>query len=361
MKPAVTRLRDMQPGQLGDCFVLLAAKERGTTRDGKPYYRVTFTDAERSATAMIWSDSEWFEQCEQQWEVNRCYKIRCLYRHTQYGPEVQIQLIREATEADREQGFDPNELLPGSRFDPDEMFNELLELVEQHVGDAAVRKLVLKLLKENESEIKLSAAAARYHHAFRGGYLEHTLSVARTAVYLADKYAAYYPDLEPPLSKSLVVAGAVLHDIGKLRELKTLPAGADYTAAGRLVGHVLLGRDMVREAALTIPELDEETRLRLEHIVVSHQNLSEWGSPIPPRTPEALLVYFADDIDAKFYEMAEALYQAKGSDEEFTGRDNALRRRIFRGLKPSENASSKAAASTFSQSEPDSERNSDAV
>ena len=96
--------------------------------------------------------------------------------------------------------------------------------------------------------------------------------------------------MRPPLDKSLVVAGAVLHDIGKLIELDAQPQGAAYSARGKLIGHILLGRDMVRDKASEIDGLDSEQLLRLEHIIISHQNLPEWGSPIAPHTPEALLV-----------------------------------------------------------------------
>jgi 3'-5' exoribonuclease len=191
---------------------------------------------------------------------------------------------------------------------------------------------VTAVLEEHAESIKRFPAASRNHHAFRGGFLEHVLSVTRTAVYLADKYIAYYPDMQPPLSKSLVVSGAILHDIGKLTELQEGPDGATYSPAGKLIGHILLGRDLVRETAHTLADVDPETLLRLEHVIVAHQNLPEWGSPVAPHTPEALLVYFADDVDAKFHMMAAALEAEPRDNEEFTDRDNPLRRTIFRGL-----------------------------
>lgn len=327
----VVVLSDLSPGERGDCFVVLASRERARTRDGKPYYRVTFRDRGRTVTTMVWSDTPWFADCDAGWEVGRFYKVRGQYTENQYGPQFELERIREATEDDRAQGFDPAGYFPQSRFDPDTMFDELMRLVEEHVADAGLQRLVTEILVENADAVKQSTAAARNHHAFTGGYLEHVLSVTKTAVYLADKYCEYYPAMQPPLSKSLVVAGAVLHDIGKLHELKYQPHGATYTAEGRLLGHILLGRDVVRDKGRDIPELDTEMLLRLEHIVVSHQNLPEWGSPIPPKFPEALLVHYADDVDAKFAMMAAALATAADS-QEFTGRDNPLRREIFRGL-----------------------------
>jgi len=159
--------------------------------------------------------------------------------------------------------------------------------------------------------------------------LEHTLSVTRTAVFLADKYDEYYPDLAPRLDKDLVVAGAILHDVGKLRELEQSPTGAAYTPAGEMVGHILQGRDMVREAA-GVAEVDAETLLRLEHLIVSHQRLPEWGSPKPPMTPEAVLVHYADDVDAK-YHMVYRILRDDTTPGALTSRKNVLGHRIYRG------------------------------
>jgi 3'-5' exoribonuclease len=331
------RLCELQAGQAGDCFVLLVSKTRGSTRDGKPYYRVVFRDSGRTATAMIWSDGALFADCEQAWEPGRFYKLRCRYTENQYGPQVDIDRIREATKDDAADGFDPAEFVTASRFDPDVMFSELMEIVETQVEDPGLRQLVAEILTENSDAVRAHPAASRNHHAFRAGFLEHVLSVTRTAVYLADKYRDYYPDMQPLLSKSLVVAGAVLHDIGKLHELIDQPQGAVYSPPGRLIGHLLLGRDMVRAKAAEIPNLDPELLLRLEHIIVAHHNVPEFGSPIPPHTPEAMLVYHCDEIDAKFNMMVLALADP-GGEMGFTSRDNPLRRSIFRGLPPTDSS-----------------------
>ena len=328
----VLKLSEMEPGQVGDCFALLASRQRALTRDGKPYFRVEFRDARRTATAMIWSDSGHFADCEAKWQVGGFYKLRCKYLENQYGPQVDLDRVREVQPEDAADGFDPAEFYRASRFDVDRMYAELVEIARTQISDVPLRELTVAILEEHADRIKQLPAASRNHHAFRGGFLEHVLSVTRTAVFLADKYSAYYRRMQPPLCKSLVVAGAILHDIGKLRELQVNPQGAEYSPQGRLIGHILLGRDIVREKAAATPELDPEILLRLEHIIVSHQNLPEWGSPISPHTPEALLVYYADDVDAKFFMMASALEDEPGGDEPFTGRNNALRRNVFRGL-----------------------------
>jgi 3'-5' exoribonuclease len=330
----VVTLSGLTPGEQADCFALLSARERATTRDGKPYYRCSFRDEGRSVTAMIWSDSAFFADCDQSWQPGQFFKLRCRYSETNYGPQIDIDRLRPATDEDRADGFDPASFYARSRFDPEEMYNELMYLVEAEIDDVPLRQLVAEILVEHAEAIKTIPAAKRNHHAYRSGFLEHVLSVTRLGVHLADKYREYYPDMQPPLSKSLVVAGAVLHDIGKLGELDAQPHGAEYTAQGRLVGHILLGRDLVRDKAREIGELDPEILLRLEHIIVAHQNLPEWGSPIAPHTPEALLVHYADDIDAKFHMFAALLEQEPTDDEQFTSRNNPLGRAIFRWLEP---------------------------
>ena len=333
MTAEIIRLSELTPGQSGDTYALLASKEEARTRDDKPYFRVTFKDAHRSAVAMIWSDHGLFEDCSATWTEGDFYKLRCRYDENNYGSQIEIDRIRPVVEGDRDNGFDPVDFFTATRFDRVEMFDELCGLARQHITDEPLQQLVLSILDENADGIRQHSAAARNHHAFFGGYLEHTLSVVRTAVFLADKYFDYYRQMQPPMSKSLVIAGAILHDIGKLHELEFKPSGWEYTAKGRLVGHILIGRDMVRDKAAEIPEFDEETLLRLEHIIIAHQNLPEWGSPIAPHTPEALLVHFADDIDAKFHELAIQLEADWPDDAEFTSHRNPLRRRIFRGLK----------------------------
>jgi 3'-5' exoribonuclease len=148
-------------------------------------------------------------------------------------------------------------------------------------------------------------------------------------VFLARRYDAYYPEMRPALNKALVVAGAVLHDIGKIRELAGRPTGTVYTPQGELIGHMPLGRDIVREAAAEV-EIDPETLLRLEHLILSHQRLPEWGSPKPPMTPEALLVHYADDIDAKYHIMYQVL-QTDSNPGELTSNKNLLYQKVYRG------------------------------
>src|SRR5262249_19106278 len=153
----------------------------------------------------------------------------------------EIRKIRTVSDADRADGFDPADYRPRSRFDSQEMFDELTGLVVEKITRPELRALVLHVLMTHREALLQLPPAVKNHPAFHGGWLEHVLSMTRTCIYLAEKYAAAYPELRPPLDNDLVVAGGVLHDIGKVRELATTPTGAEYTPEAYLIGHVLQG------------------------------------------------------------------------------------------------------------------------
>ena len=329
----IVKLSEMSPGQEADLFLLMTVKEELKTKTGKPYFRVGFRDGGREVSFPIWGDSPWAVDCRDRWNPGVFYKLRAVYQETGFGPQLEIRKIREVVDADAADGFDPTFLLPRTRFDPQQMFDELRTIAQQRIGNAALRRLVESLLTTHREMWLVHPAARRNHHAYVGGLVEHTLSVTRTCVYLADKYAEYYPEMRPPLDKDLVVAGGILHDIGKMREMEQRPEGAAHTPEGSLIGHILIGRDMVREAAAGLKgneALDADTLLRLEHLIIAHQGRPDWGSPKLPMTPEALLVHYADDIDAKFSMMA-AILAEDANPGPLTSKKNVLMQQVYRG------------------------------
>jgi 3'-5' exoribonuclease len=244
--PLIT-LAEANDGQEADWFLLLSRKEELKTREGKPYWRVTFRDAHRELNMPLWQDSPWADVCRDEWQVGNFYKIRGIFRDSQFGPQIEIRKWRVTHEDDKAEGFDPLMLLPRSQYDVTTMFTELVALAQQHIVDASLAALVMDILTRYRELICDLPAAVHHHHAFRGGFLEHILSVTRNAVFLADKYSLAYPVELPPTSRDLVIAGALLHDIGKLWELRTTSTGAEYSPVGELIGHALLGRDLIRE------------------------------------------------------------------------------------------------------------------
>jgi 3'-5' exoribonuclease len=330
-KPPLFRLGEMTPGQSGDFFALLAERTRKETRDGKPFFTCRFKDARRTATAMVWADSVWYELCERDWQEGRFYKVRGMYgEHDHYGPQIEVHNIREVTEADRAEGFNPADFIDHSSRDPEEMFAELTGLAEAQIGDAGLKRLVLTLLQRHAEPLKRLPATTRHFYPFLGGLLEHTLSVTRNCLLLVDKYAGQFSQLKPPLNRDLVLAGAILHDIGRVLEFDGDMQAVQRTVPGHLVGHLFLGRDLVRDTARELADVNQELVLLLEHIIVSHLNLPEWGSPRLALIPESLIIHHADDLDAKLEMYARCLGrdQAPGP---FTDRDPVLNRQLYKG------------------------------
>jgi 3'-5' exoribonuclease len=335
-KVPLVRLSELQPGQTADFFAQLAEKKRGATRDGKPLYGVKFRDARRTVSCVpIWADSPFFEDFQTQWQIGQFFKLRATFgEHEKYGPQIEIEQIRAVGERDREEGFTELDFVEHSRRDPDEMFAELDALVVGELKDPPLRHLVQKLLHAHADALKLLPATARTFYPFAGGWLEHTLTVTKNCVWLADRYLAQFPDLTPPLNRDLVIAGAVLHDIGRLRELEVGTPGqpARLGVDGELFGHLLLGRDLVRDAARDIPDLNPELLRLLDHLLYTHLRLPEWGSPRLPLIPEVLIVHHADDLDAKFEMYARCLTKDAG-DGPLTERDPVLGRPLLKNRK----------------------------
>jgi 3'-5' exoribonuclease len=330
-KPTLVPLHELTPDQYADCFAQLVEKKHGTTREGKPFYTCRFSDAQRIVTSMVWADSPLFVACESEWQEGQFFKVRGTYgQHERFGPQLELEQVRPARDADKEDGFDPAKLVEHSRLDPEAMFAELKQLVTEHVADEPLRRLVLTLLDAQAEPLKRLPATHGKFYPFAGGLLEHTLSVTRTCLWLVERYAAHYTDLSPPLNKGLVVAAAALHDLGRVREFGGDALGRQQTIEGRMIGHLMLGRDLVRDAARDIPDLEPELVQMLEHIVVAHLALPEWGSPRLPLVPECLIVHHADDLDAKLEMYARCLSRDRAPGP-FTDRDPVLNRQLYKG------------------------------
>lgn len=328
----VVKLSDLVDGQEAVCFAALVRKTRGTTQRNQPFLRCLFRDKRVEYESMLWNDHPLYDQA-QSWTEGMAYRLVARGKQDlRYGFQIELLGIRPATDADAAEGYDFYDLVESSRFEAVERIDKLRAIIDKYIKDKHLHKLVNAILEENLGLFSKIPAAQKLHHAFAGGLLEHVCSVARLSGILADHYAQYYSDLDPPLNKSLVVAAAVLHDFGKLRELSYSPVESKYTKEGQLIGHVLLGRDMVREAARSIEGFPSETLLLLEHAIVAHHGRHEFGAPVLPKTIEALLVSYVDDLDAKMNIVARAR-QNSSNGEAFTERVWALdNRSIYKGI-----------------------------
>lgn len=200
--------------------------------------------------------------------------------------------LHQACQKSAGREYDPKDYLPVSEKNIDEMYEELCGIIRS-VNNPYYKKLLSSFFledKEFEKRFKFHSAAKTVHHGFVGGLLEHTLSVTKHC----DYFAAYYP----MLNRNLIVTAAIFHDIGKLEELSVFPEN-DYTDEGQLLGHIMIGAEMVGERIRTIEGFPVRMANELKHCILAHHGELEYGSPKKPALAEALALSFADNVDAK--------------------------------------------------------------
>lgn len=327
------KLSEMVDGQDAECYAALSRKVRAYKKDGQPYWRCTFRDKRGELEAIVWPDAALAAAAES-WTEGQAYRIKGRAKSTdRFGRQLDLAAVRPVEESDDQEGYDPADLYEVSKFPVARLRERLDVIIAKAIDDPHLKQLVLKLMTDHQPLLDKMPAAAKIHHPQTAGLLEHVWSMSRIAFFLSDHYAKYYDELNPPLNRSLVVTAAIVHDLGKLKELEYRPVGAIYSKVGNLLGHIVIGRDMVREAAGTIEGFPEELLLQLEHVILSHHGKREFGSPVTPATIEAVLVSYIDDLDAKMNAAARALLDPRG-DEQFTEKVFALdNRALYRGVK----------------------------
>lgn len=336
-------LHDLLIGQTAETFALFSERTPGQTRDGKPFFTCRFKDRFRSAAYMAWADSTWFADCEKAWVLGQAYRLTVTYsHHEKYGPQIDILKWRNINADDRNAGFDLANLVDSTRFSIPAMWEELLALVDKEIRQPALKKLILTLYDNHAPALQSLPATEGRFYPFRGGWLEHTLSLTRSCILLADHYLKHYEGVQPILDRDLILAGALLHDIGRVLEFTTDPLGIliQPTVPGKLFGHISLGRDLVRQTAREQGELLSDFIERLEHIILSHLVHPEWGSQRLPMIPEVLILHHADDLDAKL-EMYLRCLSRDQTPGPFTARDPVLGKAL---LKPIPNDQSRSDA-----------------
>ncbi len=247
--------------------------------------------------------------------------VKVAGRTESFNGRLQIALdkIRRVNpDQDRSQGFREEDCVLSAPRPVAEMWQELEGLIQQ-VRDPFIRQLLSDITREHGDKLRVWPAALTVHHAYRGGFLEHILAVARSSLTLGAAYGA---------DQDLLTAGALLHDIGKLQELD-YDRSTSYTRDGNLVGHVTLGTIMVRTAIAAIPDFPDVVRSQIEHLIVSHHGHKEFGAPVEPMTIEAMILSAVDDLDAKINQVRQAL--AEDGDGEFTAYHQRLGRVLWRG------------------------------
>jgi 3'-5' exoribonuclease len=327
----VVRLSDLQNGQEAECFAALVRKDGGVTKRGERFLKCYFRDRRKTFEAPLWANHPLLKAAEE-WVDGSPYRLRVRAEDKpRFGLQLEILEIRPAGPEDAAEGYDLGDLYESSRFDQERLLESIQNLIQKNIEEPHLKELVFRVLAENDELFRKIQAATNFHHSYNSGLLEHVWSMTRISSFVAEHYSKYYDALNPPLNKGVIVAASILHDIGKLKELRYHPVEAKYTKEGSLIGHVLMGRDMVRDMARQIEGFPEETLLLLEHAILAHHGKKEFGAPIVPQTIEALIVSFVDDLDAKVNIAARERLRST-TEGEFTDKVFALDRRIYKGV-----------------------------
>ncbi|TVQ96934.1 MAG: HD domain-containing protein [Deltaproteobacteria bacterium] len=282
----------LQPGDRpDDLLVLLTGQRSGTTRSGSTFLTVTLQDSTGQLTGRIWSPET---ICPQ--GLSSPAPVRVTGRVETFREERQLNV--DAIRAVEASPAEMQQLVPASHWSAEVLEAAIRSHVVQHTrADGPVRRLLEHLLAAPDigGRFFTVAAAAANHHAYWSGLAEHTLSMLRTAALLQAHYERYYPGM---LDGELLVAGVLLHDMGKVWEFEAGPVPA-YSTAGRLVGHIPMMAARLERAAVELGDVPEALIVEVQHLVLAHHGEYEYGSPRRPKTAEAQLLHYIDQIDAK--------------------------------------------------------------
>ncbi len=323
-------VRDLQPNQTIVAAFLVQAKDVRFKRTGESYLSLILADKTGDLEAKIWENVEEFEPL---FERDDFVKVKGAVQVFRQRPQLTVHKLRRL----EEQEVDLTDFFPRSARDPEEMWREL-EAVVAAVQNPHLHALLSAILSDPEiaSRLKSAPAAKSFHHAYLGGLLEHNLSLCRVAKLVVQNY--------PGLDEDLVIAGIVLHDLGKIYEL-SYSRSFGYTSEGQLLGHMILEIEILHRKLAQMPEFPRPLQTLLEHLIISHHGQYDFGSPKLPMFPEALLLHYLDDLDSKLQGMQSLLEKETLLESDWTGFLPSLGRPILKVGKFLQSSGSETSAS----------------
>ncbi len=293
-------LSELKEGSHIQGVYLCKQKTAAVTKNGKNYENVILQDKSGTLDAKIWDP---YSEGIEEFEVLDYIYVSGSVSSFNGSLQASLRQVRRATESE----YIPADYVPVTKQNRNVMLQELLSIKDQ-VEDPYYRRLLDSFFVEDTDFLQSfqdHSAAKSVHHSFVGGLLEHTLAVCRLCLYLSAHY--------PVLNKDLLLTSAMLHDIGKTRELSLFPLN-DYTDDGQLVGHIVIGTEMIHDHIKEIPGFPELLEIELKHCILAHHGEYEFGSPKKPAIVEAVALNMADNLDAKLETMKEILENGPAGD-----------------------------------------------
>ncbi len=292
----MTYIEEYKEGNKFFGIYLCKSKQILKTKAGKTYYSLLLQDKTGIIDAKVWELNNGIDDFDSMDFIMTDGMVTSF----QGSRQVNVNRIRKAQEGE----YDPAEYIPASKYNREEMYQELKKVV-MTITEPHLRKLAEKYFVEDAgfiAEFKQHSAAKSVHHAFVGGLLQHTLAVAKICSFVAACY--------PVIDRDLLITAALFHDIGKVWEISEFPSN-EYTDEGQLLGHIFLGAELVGKEAALIPGFPKTLAAELQHCILAHHGELEYGSPKKPAMAEALALAFADNMDAKLEMITEVYDKAE--------------------------------------------------
>jgi 3'-5' exoribonuclease len=310
-------ITDIKAGDRVDDIFVLSEKILSQKRDGNNFLNVTLSDKTGTIKGVVWDNVDQIAAGITSGDFAHVNGSVSDYRGT-------LQVVIKNMEPFSPDRVDPSDFLPQTSRDIEGMFERLVKRMDSITTDY-LKALIDAFFKDKEfvNKFKTAPAGKKMHHAYIGGLLEHTLSM----VSLADKIAGHYSGID----RDLLLSGAILHDIGKIDEFE-YQFKIDYSDKGRLLNHIVIGIKMVDDKLSGIEHFPEDQILLLKHLIVSHHGTREFGSPEPPKTIEAVLLNYIDEIDSKVNAIRDFI-ASEDPDETWTSYHRLLERHFYKGKK----------------------------
>ena len=294
-------INELHEGDRINGIYLCKQKQSAVTKNGKPYENLIIQDKTGVIDGKIWDPNSLGID-----DFDALDYIDIVGDVTSFAGAMQLNIkrVRKAFEGE----YDPADYLPVSENSTDDMSQQLNAFIKS-IKNEYLSTLLNKLFVEDEEFVKSfqeHSAAKTVHHGFIGGLMEHTLSVTRLCDYMAGVY--------PLLNRDLLIAAALLHDVGKTKELSSFPMN-DYTDEGQLLGHIIIGAQMIHDLAREIPKFPVDLENQLVHCILAHHGELEYGSPKKPALAEAVALNLADNTDARMETLTEIFANDKGKKE----------------------------------------------